>query len=150
MKVVFLQNVKGTAQAGDIKDVSSGYARNHLIPEGIARIANVDAMSQAKSLQKKREVNREEQIKWAKEIVSKAADLKLEFEMEASEEGSLYGSLDARKIAESASEKGLKIKPEDLKLEHPIKEIGEHSVELDLPGEEKASILLTVKRRSLS
>jgi len=148
MKVIFLQNVKGTAQIGDVKKVSSGYARNHLIPRGMAKIADGDAMKHADILKQQRHLEREKRDTWAKEIAEKIGGVQLSFAMDANEEGGLYGSLDAKTIVGRANEHGLNLRPDDLKLNHPIKEIGEHSVPLHLPEEYKASLMVTVTKKS--
>jgi large subunit ribosomal protein L9 len=121
MKIIFLTNVKGVALAGDIKDVSSGYARNYLIPRRIARLATKDAHMQSEALKKKRELSKEKLESWAKE-------------------GHLYGSVDEKALTNELNKLGVNVSENHILLSQPLKDAGEHEVELGLTHDIKTKV----------
>lgn len=156
MRVIFLENIKGVAQIGDIKSVADGYARNFLLPRKLAQIATAAAAKQAEALKKKRvEVdikNKEETLALAGRLESLALGspngVVLEIVADANEEGHLYGSVNEKMIAESARAKGINLKPEQINLLQHLKTVGEHEVELELHPEVKIKIKILVSSQS--
>lgn len=145
MKVIFLQNIKGIAQIGNIKDVSDGYARNFLIPKNIARPATAEAEKQAEILKKKRELENLANKGNAIELAKILEGFVLEVTEDANEDGHLYGSVNAKRIAEELSRKKIKIREDLINLPQPIKTVGEHhEVELELHPEVKTKIKVNV------
>lgn len=127
MKVLFLKNIKGVAQIGDIKEVSNGHAQNYLIPNKLAKAVTSGVAKEAEALKKNRELHETKNKKQAEEIAKKLKDSIIEIKESANPEGHLYGSIDAKKIAHA-----LKISPEYVVLEMPIKTTGDHIVKLQL------------------
>lgn len=144
VKVIFLQNIKGVAQIGDIKNVADGYARNFLIPKNFARPATAEAEKQAKILKKRRESENLANKENATEMMRTMEGLILEFEEGANEEGYLYGSINAKKIVKELAKNKIKIKEDLINLPEPIKTVGEHEVELELYPEVKTKIKIIV------
>lgn len=144
MRVIFLQNIKGTAQMGDIKNVSDGYARNFLIPNNLAKPATAETEKEAETLKKKREsenlTNKENAVELAKTLEG----FVLELTEDANEEGHLYGSVNVKKIAEELAKNKIKIKEDSINLSEPIKTVGEREVELELHPEVKVKIKIRV------
>ncbi len=91
MKVVFLQNIKGIAQIGDIKDVSDGHARNFLFPRKMAKPAADNAIKEAADLIKKREQGETLRKEAAQKLAEELQNVALEIREDANEEGHLYG-----------------------------------------------------------
>ncbi|MEK7616021.1 MAG: 50S ribosomal protein L9 [Patescibacteria group bacterium] len=127
MKVLFTHNIKGVAQIGDIKEVSDGYARNYLLPHKLAKPATRDVAKEAEGLKKQREEVDIRSMAQAKELAEKLKDTVIEFKESANQEGHLYGSIDAKKIAHA-----INIPSDQVLLDQPIKTVGEHKVELKL------------------
>ena len=144
MKVIFLQNIKGIAQAGDIKNVSDGYARNFLIPKNIAKLATSETEKQAEILKKKYESENLASKESAALLAKTLEGLVLKIEESANEEGHLYGSVNAKKIAEELGRSKVKIKEDLINLPESIKTVGEHEVEIELHPEVKTRIKLTI------
>ena len=152
MKVIFLQNIKGVAQIGDIKNVADGYARNFLFAKNLARPATADAEKQAEVLKSKHEkqygTDKESALELAKKLeglaLSSSNGLTLELSEDANEEGHLYGSINEKKIVAALKEKGIVIKEESINLPQHIKTVGEHEVEIDLHPEVKTKIKILV------
>ena len=144
MRVIFLDNIKGVAQIGDIKNVADGYARNFLLPQKLAQTATAAAVLQAEALKKKRvEIDIKSKDE-ALALVSQLEGATLEIAADANEEGHLYGSVNEKMIAEAAHAKGLNLKPEQINLPQHLKTVGEHEVELDLHPEIKTKIKVLI------
>lgn len=98
MKVIFLQNIKGVAQIGDIKNVNDGYARNFLFPKNFAKPATTETIKQAETLKSKRDKEYAVTKEGALKIVEKLEGLTLEIKEDANDEGHLYGSVERKKL----------------------------------------------------
>ena len=144
MKVILLQDVKGSGKAGDVVKVSDGYARNLLIPKGFAIEANDKNM---KALKKKKA---EEEAQYQ---ADKAAALEVKAQIEAKEfviktkggeNGKLFGSITSADIAEAVKEQsGADIDKQKIQLDSPIKQVGDFEVPVKLFHE--VSAVLKVK-----
>ena len=144
MKVILLQDVKGSGKAGDVVKVSDGYARNLLIPKGFAIEANDKNM---KALKKKKA---EEEAQYQ---ADKAAALEVKAQIEAKEfgiktkggeNGKLFGSITSADIAEAVKEQsGADIDKKKIQLDSPIKQVGDFEVPVKLFHE--VSAVLKVK-----
>jgi large subunit ribosomal protein L9 len=147
MRVVFLENIKGVAQIGEIKNVSDGYARNFLFPRNLAKPATAEAEKQAEALKKKREsenfANKEDAVGLAKTL----EDFVLEIGEGANENGHLYGSVSAKRIAEELGKKKIRVGEDLINLPEPIKTAGEHEVELELHPKVKVKIKIVVSAK---
>lgn len=144
MKVIFLQNIKGIAQIGEIKNVSDGYARNFLIPKGLAKPATAESEKQAETLRKKREMENLADKENAAKLVKTLEGFSLEIKEDANKEGHLYGSINAKKIVKELAKNKIKIKEGAVNLPEPLKTVGEHEVEIELHPEIKTKIKITV------
>jgi len=147
MKVVLLQNVRGVGKMGETKNVSDGYAKNFLLPRKLARPAHANLVNQIKDLEKKAAQAAVREAETAKEIISvvSAEDFSVEIQGRANKEGGLYAAITEKDIAHALKEKGLKISADDIKIEDPIKSVGDHKVLLDFGDDLKASLQLRVQ-----
>ncbi len=132
MKVIFLKDVKGTAKAGDVKEVADGYARNFLLAKGIAVEANAKNMSdlagKKSSEQHKIDVAKQE----ANEIADTIRGKKVTIRAKAGQGGKLFGSITVANIAEEI-EKQLKRKVDKKKISvAEIKNFGTYEAEIKL------------------
>ena len=131
MKVILLQDIKNIGKKGTIKEVSDGYARNFLFPKKLAQIAVADSIKKVEEMQKKQ---------MAKTISGQ------EFLIQAKDkDGKLFGSINAKDIANKLKEKNIEAEAKNIILSHPIKEVGGYSVELDLGNNIKAKIKVIVE-----
>lgn len=132
------------AQIGEIKNVADGYARNLLLPKGLAKIATADAAKQTEILKLKRV----QEDKLGKErglaLVKKLEGIELHIKSDANDQGHLYGSIDAKTIAQKLRDKKIEINEENINLPHNLKTIGEHQVEIELHSEVKTNIKIVV------
>lgn len=144
MKVVFLKNIKGTAQIGDIKNVADGYARNFLIPRGLAVIATADADKKAQELQKQRALTATQEKEKGLELAKRLEGIVVAVVEDANDQGHLYGSVTAKTIALALQKQNLKISPELINLNDHIKTVGEYAVEIEFHHEVKTKLKVVV------
>ena len=143
MKVILLKEIKNLGHSGDIKDVALGYARNYLIPQGLAEEATSQAIAEAQARKEKMAKQAEADLEKAESIVSKLEGQTVEISAKASSEGTLYAAVAASKVAAALKSKGFDIKKDQIKLD-AVKEIGEHEVVIDLDHGLEARITLVV------
>lgn len=142
MKVVLLQNVPGTGQAGEIKEVSTGHALNFLFPKKLARVAKEsDLMRKHKvsHLEKKLSQRNQEYKKLKKELDG----LRCSLSAKADEAGQLFGSVSANDIIKLLKKKGIELNPKLLRFD-PIKHLGEHLITVDFKDIGSAKIKVTI------
>ena len=133
MKVVFLQNVEGMAQIGQVKEVADGYGRNFLLPKKMALLATPGAMRQAEA-QVKVEANRvAKQEAEMTELAKKLEAAGITIKVKAGEEGKLFGSVSNADIAQALLQvANLEVDRRKIELEEPIKQVGTYEVILRL------------------
>ncbi len=125
MKVILLEDIKGVGKKFEEKKVSDGYAANFLIPEKLAVSLAGSSATAVKILKEQSEKTREKERERLAENFSRAAGMKLAIKMKANEQGHLFEKITAHKISEILkSQKELALNPEDIRLDHPIKELG--------------------------
>ncbi len=149
MKVIFVKELSGTAKKGEIKDVNNGYAQNFLIAKGYAQIATAEI--QAKIVKEAKEA----ETKKLKEI-EKLQALKLDLEkrvftikVKVGDKGQIFGSVHEKDISSSISSKlNYPLEKNQIAIENPIKQIGEHLVKIKLGGGISANVKIKVEAGS--
>jgi large subunit ribosomal protein L9 len=146
MKVVLLQNVQKLGKQGDVCAVSTGYARNFLFPRKLATNATADAIRMAKTRRAIGAEDAENDLHATEGLVAKIDGFELEMTEKANEEGTLFASVTAKKIAGALKKYGYNVDPSHVVLEAPIKEIGEHEVKLEFPHGLEASVRIILSQ----
>jgi large subunit ribosomal protein L9 len=145
MKVILEQDFESLGFEGDTVEVARGYARNYLVPKGIAveaTKANLKAFEMRKhKIMAKRMRDKEEAERIKEKIVRVAITLK----QKAGAEGKLYGSVTTRDIAEELEKEGIVVDRRKISLDEPIKSLGEFGVPIKLYPEVQASIKVVVQ-----
>lgn len=145
MKVVLLENVKKLGKVGDVVNVSDGYAANFLFPRKLAQVATPDILKRVEQLKANKVANEKEEINKLTEFSRNIKDKKIIISAKA-KGGKLFGSIDAGIIAkEIKNQLGIEIAKENIKLESPIKEIGEKKVNIEFLKNIKTNIIVEVK-----
>jgi len=129
MIVILIKDIKGTGKAGDVVKVSNGYARNMLLPKGLAREAtegNIRNLEKQKAIvAEKKAENRAK----AEETAALLNRITVEITAKGGENGRLFGSVTSKDIAQSLKEQeGVDIDRKKIMLDVPIKEVGDFSV----------------------
>ncbi len=130
MKAIFLQDVKGVARKGDIKEVSDGYAQNFLFPKNLAKAATADAIARAKAEATKQEQLKKEAVEIARQQMLALKDKSVVLTMK-SRGGKLFGSITGRDIAEKLKQDGFVVSEKSVVLKKHLKTAGQHDVTLD-------------------
>jgi large subunit ribosomal protein L9 len=144
MKVILKQDVKTLGKKDSIVNVSDGYARNYLIPKGLAVEATASALNEAKAKQDAAKHRMENALSDAKALAEKLSRITVNVRSKAGTSGKLFGSITAKDIAERLKEEhGFNIDKKMFNLPEPIKSLGETIVEVKL--HQGVAAKLTVK-----
>ncbi len=143
MDIILKEDIKGLGYKNDIVSVKPGYGRNYLIPQGFAIIAN---KANTKMIEEnvRQAAHKAEKVKAdAQEIADKLSGLTLEIKTKAGESGKIFGAITALQVSDALTEKGFNIDRKKISL-GSIKEVGEHTAEVDLHKEIKTEVKLNV------
>lgn len=133
MKVIFIQDVKGQGKKGEEKNIADGYARNFLLPRGLAVEASKANLNNLKGQKESQAFKKEQEIKAAEETKSKLESMTAKITAKAGENGKLFGSVTAKDIADALkSQHGIDIDKRKIVLNGDIKTTGEITVDVKL------------------
>ncbi len=128
MKVIFLQDVKGSGKKGEIKNVADGYARNMLLPKGLAVEATAANMNKLEGAQASAQHKIDVDIQAAKDAAAKIKGKKVNISAKAGSNGKLFGSVTAGNVADSLAEQfGVKVDKKKIVLSTDIKNFGSYT-----------------------
>ena len=146
MIVILNKDVKGTGKAGDVVKVSDGYARNMLIPKGLATEAtqgNIRHIEKQKAIAAEKKA---EEKAAAKKQAEKIGKLTVTIKTKAGDGGKIFGSITSKDIAEGLkSQHGIEVDKKKIQLSSPIKQTGEMSVDIKLYSEVSAELKVKVE-----
>ena len=145
MKVILKADVRGKGKKGQMIEVAEGYARNFLLPKGLAVLATADAMNTMR-LQEKAKAKVDAEAKAAAtEIAEKLKGLQVKVASKGGEGGKLFGAVTGREIAAALKEQhGLEIDSKKLVLDEPIKSFGSYQVKAKLGFEISGTVYVIV------
>ncbi len=144
MKVIIKSDVKNIGQIGEVISVKDGYARNFLIPKGLAVEANLKNIK-ALEHEKRKIADISRKIKsTADTLSSKLSDMTLVIKARAGEEEKLFGSITAMDISEELKKEGFEVDKKKIQLDEPIKRLGEHSVNIKIHQNVSAKLNIKV------
>ena len=132
MKVLFVKEVQGTAKAGDVKEVSPGYARNYLLPRGFAYEATAGNRKRIEQERQRLEQAEEARRGSASELATKLEQVSLTFSARVGDEGKLFGSVTSSDIAHQLDSQGFQIEKRQIELHEPIRALGVYRVPIRL------------------
>ena len=130
--VILRENVDGLGIIGDVVSVKAGYARNYLLPKGLASVADPRNVKELEH--QKRQLSRklEKATKDAEAIKARVEKVTCEFTQRASEEGKLFGSVTSMDLEAKLQAAGVEIDRKKIQLGEPIKSLGEHTIPVKL------------------
>lgn len=146
MEIILLEPVKKLGKSGDKVEVKNGFARNYLIPRGIALRVNKENLAIYKA--RKAEIEKDNAAKKsnAEANAKKLDGLNVTVLRQAAEDGRLYGSVTAKEIAVHVKEKGFTVDSKEVELLVPIKAVGVYKVKISLHPEVAVEIVVNVAR----
>jgi len=146
VQVLLRRDVKGIGRRGDIVTVSSGHARNYLIPNGLAVEATDGAVEQAATVQKSRAVREAADRESARAIATAFAETPLVITAKAGATGKLFGSVTAADIVEAVERQfHVVVERKHVSIEHPIREVGTHQVSVALFADVRGTLNVEVR-----
>lgn len=144
MKVLLCEDIRRLGWLGDVVDVTEGYARNYLLPQGLAKVAtegNIRAIAKAKAERAEERLKERKRLTAAAEAVNGAEAV---LAAKANEHGVLFGSITDRMIAANLREQGFMVADEVVRLPEHIKQVGAHSVTLKFADDVTATVNVVV------
>ena len=145
MKVLLKEDVHNLGYAGEVHKVAPGYARNYLIPQGIALKADPGVMKQAEVWRKRAEARRAELKAEYEALSARIQEVKLTFKARAGETGKLYGSITTAQIADELNEVlGTDIDRRKVGIE-PLRQLGNHPVVVRLSAEFQPELTVVIE-----
>lgn len=146
MKVILTENITSLGQIGQIVNVAPGYARNYLLPQGLAQEAtgrNVRELEhQKRMLDQKRERIHQEMLSLAEKLNTVRIDLK----RKVVEEDKLYGSVTVADIFNALTEQGFDLPRKSIQLDQPLKNLGEHTVSIRIDAQVTANVAVVIEK----
>lgn len=145
MKVILKENVKGVGQKYEIKNVADGYANNFLIPRKLAEYASPEAVKKAEILKSTMAAEMEIKEKLTEKQIEMLKGVKVVLKKKGNEKGHLFEKIHPQEISEALKEQAkIEINQEFLVIEKPIKEMGEHTVSVEV-GKNKGEFKLIIE-----
>jgi len=145
-KLLLVDDVEDLGRKGDIVEVRPGYARNFLLPQGKAVIADARTIRMQAKLQEERKQKAIQDRNESEALAARFVDLVIETTVNTDQEGKMYGSVTAADIVELLqNQHQIAIEKRYVHLKHPIKEIGSHNIHFRLPEGVEANCTLKVE-----
>ena len=146
MKVILLGDIRGVGRRFGIKEVSEGYARNFLLPRGLAKIGDKESLRKLQIAHAIKEKEDETRKKRLQEIARTISDITLEFVLASGERGLLFGSVTKEAILKTLRDKKvIGAERVDVLLSHPLKEVGSYKITIDLKMGIEATLAVMIR-----
>lgn len=144
MELLLKQNVEHLGRTGDVVSVKPGYARNYLLPRGLAVMVTKSNLAEIERARAAALAEEQQRIAGMKDLATRLAELSVTIEGKANEEGHLFGSVTAAQIAAALRAKDVRVDDKQVRLEQPLKEIGVYDVPVHLHATVAASVKVWV------
>ncbi|HEX2250286.1 MAG TPA: 50S ribosomal protein L9 [Gemmatimonadales bacterium] len=144
IEVILREDIKTLGRAGEMVRVKPGYARNYLLPQGLAYEATEGNKKRVAAESRVRAARDQAERTEAEKVAARLSEVTLTLSGKAGEEGKLFGSITSQDIADALASQGHTIDRRRIELEHPIKTTGAHAVTVRLHPEVHAQVRVTV------
>lgn len=144
-QLLLIEDVDDLGRSGDLVSVKPGYARNYLVPQLKAVIADKHTLRMQAKLKEERAKRAEVDKKEAETVAGRINGMVLTIEVKVDPEGHMYGSVSAQDISKLFEKEGIQLERRDVVLPQPIKELGVHHINLKLKEGVPAAITLKVQ-----
>ncbi len=146
MRVILTENVASLGEIGELVNVARGYARNFLLPQGLAMEATGKNVRELEHKQQvlalKREKVRQQMLSYAEKL----SQVKIVLTRKVAEDEKLYGSVSAADIASSLADQGFEVARKSIQLDQPVKQLGEHVIPVRVSSQITANVTLVVEK----
>ncbi|MFC1670300.1 50S ribosomal protein L9 [Spirochaetota bacterium] len=132
MKVILQKDIENLGDAGDVKEVADGFARNYLLPKKLVTIANESSKKAIEHQEKLIKIKKEKRKKQSEKLSESFSGLELTFQAQVGEDEKLFGSVTSMDISKKLKEMGYNVDKRKIVLESPIKSIGEFEIQIKL------------------
>ena len=144
MRVIFLKDIENVGKKYEVKEVKNGYARNFLIPQGLAELATEEALKKLELLKEREEEEAEEKLKSVQALATSIDGQEVTIAVKVGEEDQFFESVTSQKIYEKLKKSGFDIKKRQIELAEPIKSLGEFPVKIKFEHNLEAEITVTI------
>ena len=144
MKVILKRDVKGLGREGEMKEVKDGYARNFLLPQKAAVVADLGAVKNWERHRSEREERDRADRAGQEALAARLNETRLQIPVKAGEKNRLFGSVTNREIADLLAKEGIEVDRHNIHLREPIKTVGDHRVDVRLASGIDAHVMVTV------
>ncbi len=146
MKIILVKDIQGLGNGGDVVEVKNGYARNYLLPQKLAIVANDYNLTKIEALAKEAKNERAAIENKYKAAVEQLKGIELVFSRKADEHDHLFGSVSENDLVDALAAKGIEVHKSFIQLDNHIKEIGNFDVKINFTNEITASIKVNVEK----
>ena len=148
MKVILLQDVKGSGKKGDVANVSDGYARNFLFPKGLAKEATTSAVHEIEVKKESLRLKEKQQRERAQELASGIEEMSVTIYAKTGESDRLFGSISTADIAKALKkEYDIDVDKKKISLDEHIKSLGEYEAKVKLYAGVAANLKVVIARK---
>ena len=145
MKIVLRDDVENLGHKGDVVDVADGYARNYLVPRGLAMKATKGVVAQAEAMRRNRSAKEARDVEAAQTQAAQLEGARIEIAARAGEGGKLFGSVTASDVADAIqAQRGIEVDRRRVGLDEPVKELSELDVTVKLHTGVEATLTVVV------
>jgi large subunit ribosomal protein L9 len=146
VRVILKAEIRGLGHAGDIKDVADGYARNFLLPKGLAIEATGGELRHLAQERQAEKTKRDRAHQDAEELAKRLAAVTLVFKLKAGEQGKAFGSVTAKEVADALTKEARSgIDKTQIVLHEPLRTLGVHKVEVRLLSDVRAEVTVAIE-----
>jgi large subunit ribosomal protein L9 len=145
VRVVLRKDVVGLGRIGDVKDVAEGYAKNFLLPRGLAVEASAGELKRVAQERASAKAQKERQHSEAEELAARLAGVALVFKLKVGPQGKAFGSVTERDISSALKREGFEIPHERVQLAEPLRSLGPHQVEIHLAPDLRAKVTVAIE-----
>ncbi len=145
MRVVLKKDVAGLGRTGDVKDVADGYAKNFLLPRGLAIEASAGELKRVAQERASEKAKKARAHSEAEELAVRLGETALVFKLKVGPQGKAFGSVTERDISSALKRQGFDVPHERIQLGEPLRSLGAHQVEIRLAADVRAKVTIAVE-----
>jgi large subunit ribosomal protein L9 len=146
VRVILRAEVRGLGRTGEVKDVADGYARNYLLPKGLAIEATGGELKVLAQERQTEKTKKDRAHQDAEELATRLSEVTLVFKLKAGEQGKTFGSVTAKEVADALKKEAkAEIDKTKIVLHEPLRSLGVHKVEVRLLSDVRANVTVAIE-----